>query len=95
MLTIRAALDVRNDARLKSVDPRVIPFHDFRTHAMPNTVAQLLHFGVYLVALAAWTLLEITGHAQGGIDSVLPAIIGTAAGSVIGYNIKAPQAPEK
>ena len=39
--------------------------------------------------------MEITGHAQGGVDSILPAIIGTAAGSVIGYNVRAPKAPEK
>lgn len=62
---------------------------------MSNTIAQALHFAVYLVALAAWVALEITGHAQGGVDSILPAIIGTAAGSVIGYKIKAPSPPER
>ena len=53
---------------------------------MSNSLAQLLHFGVYAIALLAWTALQISGHAQGGIDSVLPAIIGTAAGSVMGYH---------
>ncbi len=61
---------------------------------MSNTLAQWLHFAVYLVALAAWVILQATGHAQGGVDSILPAIIGTAAGSVIGYHVRAPLAPE-
>ena len=62
---------------------------------MNNSLAQVLHFGVYVIALTAWTIMEITGHAQGGVDSILPAIIGTAAGSVIGYKIKAPSPPER
>lgn len=53
---------------------------------MSNHLAQWLHFGVYLVTIAAWTLLEATGHASGGVDAFLPALIGTAAGSVLGYH---------
>lgn len=52
---------------------------------MSANLAQVLHFGVFTLALIAWVILELSGKAQGSANDVLIAIIAGAGGAGSGF----------